>query len=106
MRRGEWKLHGVRDSKELYHLAKDPSEQTNLARRQPEIVSALAGAFDKWIEPMADPITGGTKRWDSPPKKRDTSDRERERQQKRLERKKQRAAERNAKQKNEGATNP
>ncbi len=63
VRRGRWKLHGLKDSIELFDLVRDPSEQHDLATEHPDIVRQLTAAFDKWLEPMPSPITGGAKRW-------------------------------------------
>ena len=65
VRHGDWKLHYRRGGIELIDLANDISETTNLASEHPELVSELAGAFDAWLAPMADPITGGAKRLDT-----------------------------------------
>lgn len=82
VRRGDWKLRGVRGQVELFNLADDPSETTNLADRQSDTVKTLSRAFDEWVEPMADPITGGTRPSKTGPLT--------ERQKVRMERKKQR----------------
>lgn len=66
VRRRDWKLHYRRGEFELIDLANDPSETANLADKHPERVSELARAFDAWLEPMADPITGDVKRVDEP----------------------------------------
>ncbi len=67
VRRGDWKLHGMRNDVELFNLAEDPSEETNLAGREAKKVKALRGAYGAWIEQMVDPITGGSRRWDVEP---------------------------------------
>ena len=77
---------------ELFNLAEDPSETTNLADQQPEMVKTLADAFDAWIAQMADPITGGSKRWEAEPANAVVTERERARLKKRTERRKQRDA--------------
>lgn len=64
VRRNNWKLHYRRGRIELTNLANDLSETTDLAGKNPEIVNELAAAFDAWIAPMAEPITGGAKRLD------------------------------------------
>ena len=43
-----WKLHLNRDGPELYNLAKDPRETTNVARSNPEITQQLATEIEKW----------------------------------------------------------
>ena len=67
VRRGDWKLHSDRGRTDLIHLAKDPAETKNLADRHPEIVEQLTVAYQKWIEPMPNPITGGSKHWGGDP---------------------------------------
>ncbi len=66
VRRGDWKLHWNKGHMELINLADDPSETTNLADKRPDIARQLSAAFDTWIEPMPNPITGGAKRKDAP----------------------------------------
>jgi len=63
-RRGDWKLHYRRGVIELFNLANDMSETTDLAETHPKIVSELSAAYETWLAPMADPITGGEKRVD------------------------------------------
>lgn len=48
---GEWKLVALHQQGwELYHLAQDRSETTNLAAKHPERVRALAAAYDAWAK--------------------------------------------------------
>jgi len=63
VRQGDWKLHALRDQRELIHLANDPAEARNLAAQHPDKVRALTALHEAWLEPMAEPITGGSKRW-------------------------------------------
>jgi len=63
VREGDWKLHALRDQRELINLAEDPAEARNLAAEHPEKVRALTALHEAWLEPMAEPITGGSKRW-------------------------------------------
>lgn len=67
VRRGDWKLHFIKGKKELFDLAKDPSENTDTASEHPEVVKQLSDAYDSWIAEMADPITGGSKLWSASP---------------------------------------
>ncbi|MCP4452130.1 MAG: sulfatase-like hydrolase/transferase, partial [Planctomycetes bacterium] len=90
IRDGDWKLHTVKDQTELFNLGDDPSELTNLAASQPQRVEALTRAFNTWLKPMADPITGGLRPGTPAPKKSAPTDREKERQKIREERKKHR----------------
>jgi len=96
VRRGDWKLHGFKGQLELFNLASDPSERTNLAGKQPKMVKTLSSAFETWIAQMADPITGGKKRWEARPTKPPLTEREKKRLRKRAERKRQRDAEKKA----------
>ncbi len=63
VRRGDWKVRFLKGQKELFNLADDPSERSNLAAANPAIVRELSEALEAWIEPMGEPITGGSKRW-------------------------------------------
>ncbi|MFP6693408.1 MAG: sulfatase-like hydrolase/transferase, partial [Pirellulales bacterium] len=98
VRRGDWKLHVSKGRKELINLADDPSERTDLASKNLEVVKALTTAFSDWIRPMADPITGGEKRADArdPEPDKPLTERQKERARIRAEKKKQREAERKA----------
>jgi arylsulfatase A-like enzyme len=97
IRHGDWKLHTLKNQQELFHLGNDPAEKTNLAAQYPDMVKKLASAFDTWLKPMADPITGGSKPGNLEPVKEALSDRDAERQKMRMERKKQRNAEKTTK---------
>ena len=107
VRRGDWKLRSAGEQVELFNLAEDPSETTNLAGTQPGMVKTLSNDFDAWIAPMPEPITGGPKRTDTvartetKPKRRELVEREMKRERIRVERKKQRAAEKRAEKANE-----
>ena len=52
IRSGEWKLIEFYETgrRELFQLAKDPGESTNLFEKQPEVVAELAGKLDAWRE--------------------------------------------------------
>jgi arylsulfatase A-like enzyme len=90
VRRGDWKLlHSGRQA-ELYHLANDPAEQRNLANRKPDRVATLSSVYDIWIEQMADPITGGSRRVEPAAENENLTNREKVRLQERKGRKKQR----------------
>ena len=49
VRQGDWKLHGLRDDRELFNLAADPSERSDLAAEHPERVAELSARFDDWL---------------------------------------------------------
>jgi N-acetylgalactosamine-6-sulfatase len=51
IRDGQWKLHfpnSKRSELELYDIAADPGEKTNLAARQPDIVKRLSAQIEAW----------------------------------------------------------
>ncbi len=87
VRQGDWKLHTIKNQKELFHLGNDPSEQTNLADQNLDMLTKLNSAFDAWIAPMADPITGGSKSRKPEPTRAIPTNRKKERQKNRLQRK-------------------
>ncbi len=92
----------MKEQQELFNLAADPSERTDLADRQPEMVKTLSSAFDAWIAEMADPITGGAKRWRAEAAEEKLTGRKKERLgnragRNRADRKKRREAQKNAK---------
>jgi arylsulfatase A-like enzyme len=97
VRRGDWKLRALKKQMELYDLAHDPAETTNLADKQPELVKTLSAAFEAWIEPMADPITGGPKRWEAESAREQPTEREQKPLNKRSERRMRREAQKKAK---------
>ena len=63
MRQGDWKLVAVHgDPWELYDLAEDRTELSNLAAAQPDRVQALSSLYDAWadrsgVKPWTDPQT-------------------------------------------------
>jgi arylsulfatase len=63
VRHGDWKLVAVhRKPWELYDLAKDRTELSNLAATQPDRVQELASLYDEWaarsgVKPWTDPQT-------------------------------------------------
>jgi arylsulfatase A-like enzyme len=86
VRHGDWKLRSVRGQVELFTLADDPSETTNLADSQADMVKTLSSAFDAWFAQMAAPITGGGKSLQAAPANGPLTEREKIR----MERKRQR----------------
>jgi arylsulfatase A-like enzyme len=64
VRRGDWKLRGVRGRRRLINLAADPAEETNVGREHPEIAKSLGEAYDAWLDQMPEPNASGTKRWE------------------------------------------
>ena len=65
VRQGDWKLHVVRGKPELINLAKDPSETTNLAEQHAARVQEMTDVYQRWIDQMDDPITGGSRFWNA-----------------------------------------
>jgi arylsulfatase A-like enzyme len=84
VRRGDWKLRSLRGQLELFQLADDPSEKMNLAAKHPDTVKALTALYDAWLEPMAEPIVSGRKRW-AAAEKEELTPREQKRLKKRME---------------------
>ena len=80
VRSGRWKLVAIREQRELFDLAADPSEQRDLSRKQPDQVERLSALYDQWLEAMADPVKSAGKRWKKgalPPKKKKRRERKR-----------------------------
>ena len=63
VRSGTWKLVGQKGRVELFDLAADVGETTDLARSRPEKVAELRKLHDAWLDRMAEPLGGGPKRW-------------------------------------------
>lgn len=63
VRSGNWKLVTIREKTELFDLAADPGEAQDLAARTPNKVKELTALYDKWLDPMAEPMKSGGKRW-------------------------------------------
>jgi arylsulfatase A-like enzyme len=62
VRVGDWKLVDMGQGPELYDLASDAAETTNLAGRQPEKLAELEAAYGRWNLGNIRPL------WPSPPK--------------------------------------
>ena len=63
VRRGDWKLITFETGDKppaLYHLGRDPFEERDLAREQPERVGALRRAIERWWDARAKAIAQGT----------------------------------------------
>ncbi|MED5494801.1 MAG: sulfatase-like hydrolase/transferase, partial [Verrucomicrobiota bacterium] len=80
VREGKWKAHSLRGKLELFYLANDPSEKTNLASKRPDLAKRLVKRHANWQMEMRRSVTehGLAK----------PSARETKREQKRAERKK------------------
>ena len=50
IRTSQWKLHRYFDHNELYDIAKDETESTNLADANPEVVKSLTTKMDTWAD--------------------------------------------------------
>ncbi|MFM8469061.1 MAG: sulfatase-like hydrolase/transferase [Limisphaerales bacterium] len=59
LRQGDWKLLRVGDEPwQLFNLATDPAEQTDLAASQPAVVAELSAAWAKWNQQNIPPLWG------------------------------------------------
>lgn len=69
VRSGDWKLVAQRNQSEpeLFNLAVDPAEKTNVADAQRDKVAELTKRYDTWLEQMAEPMSGAPKRWTGEP---------------------------------------
>jgi arylsulfatase A-like enzyme len=63
VRSGDWKLVAQRAKVELFNLATDVSEKTDLAKAMPEKVAELTRLHDAWLAQMAKPVKAGEKKW-------------------------------------------
>lgn len=64
VRSGDWKLVQQRGQAkvELFNLAKDPAETTDLAPQNAAKVAELSKLYDAWLDQMAAPLSGAPKR--------------------------------------------
>ena len=64
VRAGDWKLVQQRSQPkvELFNLAKDPAEATDLAPQNAAKVAELTKLYDTWLDQMAEPMDGVGKR--------------------------------------------
>jgi len=59
LRQGDWKLLRTGDQPwQLFNLATDPAEQTNLVASQPAVVADLSAAWAKWNQQNIPPLWG------------------------------------------------
>jgi arylsulfatase A-like enzyme len=63
VRSGRWKLVGVEDRIELFDLDADIGETTDLAAKNPQVVAELTEHYNRWLDQMAEPLSGAPKRW-------------------------------------------
>jgi|GEM_PF-3902472 arylsulfatase A-like enzyme len=63
VRSGDWKLVAQRAQVELFNLAQDVSEKTDLAKTPPDKLAALTKLHDDWLAQMAKPVKAGEKKW-------------------------------------------
>lgn len=68
VRSGDWKLVQLRGQTkvELFDLANDPAETTDLAPRNAAKVAELTKLYDTWLDQMAEPLSGAPKRLGAP----------------------------------------
>lgn len=64
VRHGDWKIVGQKGQRELFNIANDLSETTDLARKHPEKLAELQRLHDAWLDEMAPPVSGSPKKWD------------------------------------------
>ncbi len=94
VREGNWKAHGFKQKYELYDLASDPSEKTDLAAKRPKLARRLAKRHETWLAEMVqsagkNKTTGsGERAATSEPRPRDAA-REKKRTERRKARQKQ-----------------
>ncbi len=62
VREGDWKLRGDAKKLELFNLAKDPSEDNNLAKTNPKKAESLHALYTAWRAEMAPPVSEQKKR--------------------------------------------
>ncbi|MCA9068154.1 MAG: N-acetylgalactosamine 6-sulfate sulfatase, partial [Planctomycetaceae bacterium] len=60
---GDWKLHRIASKQgkvtwELYNLAEDPKEKTDLINDQPDRVKSMKPALDAWLKSVAESLNG------------------------------------------------
>ena len=63
VRSGDFKLLGFKERRELYNLASDPSETMNLMAEIPGKAREIETLYNDWLEQMAPPASGHSKRW-------------------------------------------
>ena len=63
VRSGRWKLVVIRDQVELFNLRRDIGETRDVAARHPEVVQDLSAQYERWLDQMAEPLSGQSKRW-------------------------------------------
>ncbi len=71
VREGNWKAHGFKQKYELYDLASDPSEKTDLAAKRPELAKRLAKRHETWLAEMVQSAGKSNATW---PKDRATAE--------------------------------
>jgi arylsulfatase A-like enzyme len=62
VRSANWKLVASPPRSELFDLATDPAEKTDLAAGNPEKVKELTALYNAWLDEMASPSSGQPKR--------------------------------------------
>ncbi|MEP3479646.1 MAG: sulfatase-like hydrolase/transferase [Fuerstiella sp.] len=99
IRSGNWKLVAQKNRVELFDLENDISETTNLAARNPKVISELTDKYNAWLDEMADPLSKQGKRWNpdaiAPAEKMSKEEKKRSREKAKAERIKAREANKN-----------
>lgn len=64
VRSGDWKIvqQRAQPKVELFNLAKDPAETTDLAAQNAAKVAELSKLYNAWLDQMAEPMSGAPKR--------------------------------------------
>jgi arylsulfatase A-like enzyme len=63
VRSDNWKLVAIRNSRELFDLKSDPREKNNVAGKHADKVNELTKLYNTWLDQMAEPNNGASKRW-------------------------------------------
>jgi arylsulfatase A-like enzyme len=58
VRQGDWKAHGFKERSELFNLADDPSEKSNVALEHPEMMKKLIRLHSSWHQSMKESASG------------------------------------------------
>lgn len=61
VRSGDFKLLAIEETRELYNLAKDPTESDNLIKRMPTKARELERLYNNWLDSMPPPANGQPK---------------------------------------------
>ena len=76
VRQGNWKAHHLRGKLELFHLRKDPSEESDLSATFPHKLADLAALHEAWLKEMI--ASAGPARQVKEPRRRREEDRKKQ----------------------------